>query len=216
MTALPKPAYVMSEPHLSGYRVIIGYETLVDAQEAQAALSKPQAREDAGSNEREARQDWLYDSAYAAGLKAGWNFAQEDNEDGLNRAIEQRVIGHRAVIEATRAEDKAREDAQPVRWLIEDLILPQETVTDNEAYAQRRAEYRYEGEATARVTPLYTHSAAPSADKLREVLRDLMDMEFAKDWRTWSEDRATRLLGIGPRLNAFLAAREAALKAEGA
>lgn len=58
--------------------------------------------------------------------------------------------------------------------------------------------------------------AAPSADKLREVLRDLMDMEFAKDWRTWSEDRATRLLGIGPRLNAFLAAREAALKAEGA
>ena len=173
MTALPKPAYVMSEPHLSGYRVIIGYETLVDAQEAQAALSKPQAREDAGSNEREARQDWLYDSAYAAGLKAGWNFAQEDNEDGLNGAIEQRVIGHRAVIEATRAEDKAREDAQPVRWLIEDLILPQETVTDNEAYAQRRAEYRYEGEATARVRPLYTHPAAPSGDKLRIAVEAL-------------------------------------------
>lgn len=47
MNGPPKPAYVVSEPHLSGYRVIIGYETLSDAQAAQAALSKPQAREDA-------------------------------------------------------------------------------------------------------------------------------------------------------------------------
>lgn len=47
MNGLPKSVYVMSEPHLSGYRVIIGYETLTDAQEAQAALCRPPAREDA-------------------------------------------------------------------------------------------------------------------------------------------------------------------------
>lgn len=78
------------------------------------AIAFLQVREAFGPNEREARQDRLYDSAYAAGLKAGWNLAQEDDEDGLNRAIEQRVIGHSASIEAARAEDKAREDAQPV------------------------------------------------------------------------------------------------------
>lgn len=47
MSDLPKPVYVMSEPHLSGYRVIIGYETLSEAQDAQAALCQPPAREDA-------------------------------------------------------------------------------------------------------------------------------------------------------------------------
>ncbi len=47
MNGLPQPAYVMSKPHLSGYRVIIGYETLSEAQDAQAALCQPQAREDA-------------------------------------------------------------------------------------------------------------------------------------------------------------------------
>lgn len=45
MTALPKPAYVMSEPHLSGWRVVLGYETLADAQAAQSAVSAPEARE---------------------------------------------------------------------------------------------------------------------------------------------------------------------------
>jgi hypothetical protein len=37
----------------------------------------------------------------------------------------------------------------------------------------------------------------------------LMDAEFAKDWRTWSDERARLLLGVGPRLDAFLAVREA-------
>lgn len=45
MTALPKPAYVMSEPHLSGWRVVLGYETLAEAQAAQSAVSAPEARE---------------------------------------------------------------------------------------------------------------------------------------------------------------------------
>lgn len=45
MTAIPKPAYVMSEPHLSGWRVVLGYETLADAQAAQSAVSAPEACE---------------------------------------------------------------------------------------------------------------------------------------------------------------------------
>lgn len=43
MTAIPKPAYVISEPHLSGWRVIIGYQALSDAQDAQAAIAAPPA-----------------------------------------------------------------------------------------------------------------------------------------------------------------------------
>ena len=39
MSAPPTAAYVMSEPHLSGFRVILGYDTLAEAQDAQAALS---------------------------------------------------------------------------------------------------------------------------------------------------------------------------------
>lgn len=34
-----KPAYIMSESHLGGYRVILGFNTLAEAQEAHAALS---------------------------------------------------------------------------------------------------------------------------------------------------------------------------------
>lgn len=51
-----------------------------------------------------------------------------------------------------------------VAWMIEDLILPQTTFTQDGGYARRRAEYRYEGEETARVTPLFTRPAPnPSA-----------------------------------------------------
>ena len=39
MTTLPQPAYVMSEPHLSGYRVILGYETMTEAQDASVAAA---------------------------------------------------------------------------------------------------------------------------------------------------------------------------------
>lgn len=41
MNPLPLPRYVLSGPHLSGYRVVLGYETLADAQDAQAALALP-------------------------------------------------------------------------------------------------------------------------------------------------------------------------------
>lgn len=38
--APPPPCYLMSEPHLSGYRVILGYETLDQSMDAQTALAK--------------------------------------------------------------------------------------------------------------------------------------------------------------------------------
>lgn len=46
---IPKPAYTMSEPHLSGYRVVLGYATLAEAQEAQQVLASIPER-----NEQEA------------------------------------------------------------------------------------------------------------------------------------------------------------------
>jgi hypothetical protein len=50
---------------------------------------------------------------------------------------------------------------EPVVWRIEDLILPYVTITEDADYARRKAEYRYEGEATARVTPLYAAPVSP-------------------------------------------------------
>jgi len=39
------------------------------------------------------------------------------------------------------------------------------------------------------------------------ALEALMDAEFARDWRTWSDERARLLLGVGPRYDAFMTAR---------
>jgi hypothetical protein len=39
------------------------------------------------------------------------------------------------------------------------------------------------------------------------ALEALMDAEFARDWRTWSDERARLLLGVGLRYDAFMAAR---------
>jgi len=38
-----EPCYVTSEPHLGGWRVVLGFETLADAQNAQDVLSSPPA-----------------------------------------------------------------------------------------------------------------------------------------------------------------------------
>jgi hypothetical protein len=61
-----------------------------------------------------------------------------------------------------------------------------------------------------------TRSAEDAAD-LRALLKAyqergraleaLMDAEFARDWRTWSDERARLLLGVGPRYDAFMTAR---------
>lgn len=39
---IPRPAYITSGPHLSGYTVTLGYESLAEASEAHAALAAPQ------------------------------------------------------------------------------------------------------------------------------------------------------------------------------
>jgi hypothetical protein len=38
--ALEPRAYVLSEPHLSGYRVVLGFEKLIDAQNAHDAIAR--------------------------------------------------------------------------------------------------------------------------------------------------------------------------------
>ena len=61
MNGLPKPCYVMSEPHLSGYRVVLGYETLTEAQDAQSALAaSPPAREEAPAEGAGDDAQWLW------------------------------------------------------------------------------------------------------------------------------------------------------------
>lgn len=145
-------------------------------------------------------------SSAPEGEEALGNLLAVIHGDGGHRALE--VGTKQAALEAEKivanllsSAPEAREGLKPQVRPMEDTLSAFDVMKDH-----------FVG-TSSRPVP---HPAAPSADKLREVLRDLMDMEFAKDWRTWSEDRATRLLGIGPRLNAFLAAREAALKAEGA
>lgn len=39
MTTFPKPAYITSGPHLSGWRVTLGYSTMAEAQDAHTALA---------------------------------------------------------------------------------------------------------------------------------------------------------------------------------
>lgn len=67
-----------------------------------------------GGNERQARADRLQDSAYAAGLTAGWNFAQDNDNDGLIRAKEQRLVGHRDAIEQAKIMDGALSGGEAV------------------------------------------------------------------------------------------------------
>ncbi len=69
-----------------------------------------------GGNERQARADRLQDSAYAAGLTAGWNFAQDNDNDGLIRAKEQRLVGHRDAIEQAKIMDGALSGGEAVAW----------------------------------------------------------------------------------------------------
>lgn len=124
MTALPKTAYVMSEPHLSGWRVILGYETLADAQAAQSAVSAPEARE---------------------GEAVAWT-------DQANMDILQRGRGAATVWPTNHG--------------------------SSTPYA------------------LYTHSAAPSADKLRiavEALTEIADTD-PDDGTPWFHERADQAL----------------------
>lgn len=105
MNGLPKPAYVLSEPHLSGYRVVIGYETLTEAQNAQAALCQPQAREEATAKAElydhmkavaEANGFATLTEAIAVAYKAREEAGPEDYEDILREGVKERglVVPH--------------------------------------------------------------------------------------------------------------------------
>jgi hypothetical protein len=60
MEALERRGYSMSEPHLSGYRLIIGFESLSDVQEAQQAIANlpPTLTARAAALTRSAAQGW--------------------------------------------------------------------------------------------------------------------------------------------------------------
>lgn len=82
MNGLPKPAYVLSGPHLSGHRVILGYETLTDAQNAHAALAHPPAQSSETGGEMALKPDFL--RALPGGAMDDTTF--QDVEDALDRA----------------------------------------------------------------------------------------------------------------------------------
>lgn len=62
---------------------------------------------------------------------------------------------------------------EPVAWLMEDLILPSENITRDGVFAQRMAEYLYEGKPTYKVTPLYTTPQPLAIGLDREALERL-------------------------------------------
>jgi len=62
--------------------------------------------------------------------------------------------------------------------------------------------------------PIITSDIAAENQRLRAKVERVMDAEFAHDWRTWPDEPARLLLGVGPRLDAFLDIR-AALTGEG-
>lgn len=187
MNGLPQPAYVMSEPHLSGYRVIIGYETLTDVQNAQAALCKPQAREEAPADsahpcydEHQAGCDCeiLSQSAtptpsYLERLSAPAE-AGEDVE--LIAALRSMPRCHcagddwpslydRAAdrLEALRAQPQAREEAQPVAWVVRKGLS-----TGSLFYTERG-----QNADLPDGTLLYTTPPAPEAENLRVAVEAL-------------------------------------------
>lgn len=77
---------------------------------------------------------------------------------------------------------------EPVAWLMEDLILPSENITRDGVFAQRMAEYLYEGKPTYKVTPLYT-TPQPLAIGL--------DRE-ATDWETAADSLCGEMLKQAP------------------
>lgn len=92
-------------------------------------------------------------------------------DDALNSAIPEpwEVANHAAdrVLTALASGSGDHAELEVVAWRVQDLILPQQTFTTDEAYARHRADYRYEGEVTATVEPLVT--AASAEARMREL-----------------------------------------------
>lgn len=84
----------------------------------------------------------------------------------------------------------AATEAGPVAWMIEDLILTSTSITTEQDYAKRRKEYLYEGEATAKVTPLYAHPQ--DAESLRGEVGPIRELT--------EEDHANIVAHLSPEL----------------
>lgn len=105
MNGLPKPCYVMSEPHLSGYRVVLGYETLTEAQDAQSALAaSPPAREEAPA---EGAIDWLMGQRRIQASASVRNGNKTVNHEEIVGFIDQAILALR-----DRTSEPAREACQ--------------------------------------------------------------------------------------------------------
>lgn len=102
------------------------------------------------------------------------------------RHAELTVYGDRAkflyalIADADKLSEALAARAQPpageaVAWIIEDLILPYVSITQDRRYADMKRDYRYEGEPTAKVTPLYAHPTEPAARDGREALQQIVD-----------------------------------------
>ncbi|QTC88060.1 hypothetical protein [Brevundimonas pondensis] len=70
------------------------------------------------------------------------------------------AIPNDAILNALASGSGDHAELEVVGWMIEDLILPQQTFTTDDDYARHRAAYRYEGEVTATVEPLVTAASA--------------------------------------------------------
>lgn len=85
----------------------------------------------------------------------------------------------------------------------------------NDLIERLRAQAAYDRAHYPPANPLFSEAAAhieALAERVREMegaLDDLMDAEFAKDWRSWSPVRARHFLGMGRRYDAYIRARQA-------
>lgn len=99
-----------------------------------------------------------------------------------------RALCHDALFRAHRPVEQ-----EAVAWRIDDLILQgaEPRFTTDRDYARRTAEYRYEGEATAKVTALY--AASPPSRALSQDVFDQARIDYLRTSRDGHADRAHRL-----------------------
>jgi hypothetical protein len=107
---LIEAAELVASEFASAHPLIIRLRAAVDVARLEA-LTRP------GHHEAEARADRVRDSEYAAGLRAGWNYAQRDDSDGLNADIERRVVGHKAAIQEAAEKDRLTRPLEGVEAL---------------------------------------------------------------------------------------------------
>ncbi len=207
MNGLPQHAYLMSEPHLSGYRVIIGYETLADAQAAQLALSKPPAREDAQPVGwlRAVDEEMVCAHLGVADAEDSFETAKKKLASliqwNIAVATDPSVGGYTAPSSLAGGEDSAFKVATDLHAAYEALIyglpkyLEAENLTDEENMIR---EAWITLDVTAhRLVALATREEAPAGD--RETLRVMLDnlviaQSLSKELRQRATDEARSYL----------------------